>query len=88
MHHEELFKETIFERSIADRVRLRRQRLDIIDKKKENTNNELFNHYFDYLNQDIMIERLKTASDKKNKDMVESINKKLAKMKTIGKKCA
>ena len=35
-----------------------------------------------------MIERLKTASDKKNKDMVESINKKLAKMKTIGKKCA
>ena len=88
MHHEELFKETIFERSIADRVRLRRQRLDIIDKKKENINNELFNHYFDYLNQDIMIERLKTASDKKNKDMVESINKKLAKMKTIGKKCA
>ena len=88
MHHEELFKETIFERSIADRVRLRRQRLDIIDKKKENINHELFNHYFDYLNQDIMIERLKTASDKKNKDMVESINKKLAKMKTIGKKCA
>ena len=62
--------------------------MDIIDKKKENINNELFNHYFDYLNQDIMIERLKTASDKKNKDMVESINKKLAKMKTIGKKCA
>ena len=62
--------------------------MDIIDKKKKNINNELFNHYFDYLNQDIMIERLKTASDKKNKDMVESINKKLAKMKTIGKKCA
>ena len=62
--------------------------MDIIDKKKENINNELFNHYFDYLNQDIMIERLKTASEKKNKDMVESINKKLAKMKTIGKKCA
>ena len=65
MHHEELFKETIFERSIADRVRLRRQRLDIIDKKKENINNELFNHYFDYLNPDIMIEKLKNASCEK-----------------------
>ena len=32
-----------------------------------------------------MIRRLKDASDKKNKDMIESINKKLSKMKNIVK---
>ena len=52
-------KPKIREESIADRVELRRQRLNIIDKKKENINNELFNHYFGYLNSDIMIKRLK-----------------------------
>ena len=52
-------KPKIREESIADRVELRRQRLNIIDKKKENINNELFNHYFGYLNSDIMIKRLR-----------------------------
>ena len=52
-------KPKIREERIADRVELRRQRLNIIDKKKENINNELFNHYFGYLNSDIMIKRLK-----------------------------
>ena len=80
-HHEELFKETIFERSIADRVKSRRQRLDIINKKKEDVNNELFTEYFDYSNPDTMISILKDANDEKNKNMVESINKKLNKMK-------
>ena len=55
----------ITEESIADNAKLRKQRLDIIDKKKENINNELFNHYFDYLNPDIMIEKLKNASCEK-----------------------
>ena len=57
----------ITEESIADNAKLRKQRLDIIDKKKENINNELFNHYFDYLNPDIMIEKLKNASYKEIK---------------------
>ena len=52
-------KKTIFERNIAEGVKLRRQRLNIVNKKKENINNELFNHYFGYLNSDIMIKRLK-----------------------------
>ena len=67
LHYGEVPEKTIAEINIAEGVKLRRQRLDIIDKKKENINNELFNHYFDYLNQDIMIERLKNASDKKIK---------------------
>ena len=59
--------------------------MDIINKKKENINNELFNNYFDYLNPDTMFRRLRDSSDEKNKDMVESINKKLTKMKNIVK---
>ena len=46
-------------------------------KQKENINNKLFSYYFDYLNPVIMFERLRDASDEKNKDLVESINKKL-----------
>ena len=67
--------------SIAERVKLRKQRLNIIDKKKENINNESFNHYFGYLNPIIMLERLRDSSDERNKDLVESINKKLTKIK-------
>ena len=73
------------EESIAESVKLRRQRLDIINKKKENINNKLFNHYFSYLNPSIILERLRDASDERNKDMVESINKTLPKMKNIVK---
>ena len=83
LHYGEVPKETIFERNIAERVKLRRQRLDIIKKKKENISNELLNYYFTYLNPNIMLERLRDASDENNKDMVESINKKLIKMKIL-----
>ena len=59
--------------------------MDIIKKKKENINNKLFTYYFDYLNPVIMFERLRDASDEKNKDLGESINKKLTKLKNIVK---
>ena len=76
-------KETMNEGNIAERVKSRRQRLDIINKKKENIDNKLFSHYFDYSNPHTMLKKLRDASDEKNKDMVESINKKLTKMKNI-----
>ena len=76
------------EESIAERVKLRRQKMDIIRKKKENINNEFFSHYFDYLNPAIMFKRLRDANDEKNKDLVKSINKKLTKLKNIVKKVA
>ena len=63
--------------SIAEKVKLRRQKFDIIKKKNKNINNGLLSHYFDYSNPVIMFERLRDASDEKNKDLVESINKKL-----------
>ena len=43
MHYGKLPKETEFERSIADRVKSRKQKLNIINKNKERINNELFN---------------------------------------------
>ena len=55
--------------------------MDIINKNKENINYELFDHYFDYLKPDIMIEKLKNAcyeafkveENKKVIDIVERI---------------
>ena len=82
-HYRELPKEAIFERSIVDRVKLRKQKLDIINKNKEKINNELFKEYFNYSDSDTMIKRSKNASDERNKDMEESINEKLNKMKKI-----
>ena len=80
-------KPKITEETIAERIKLRKKRLNIIDKNKKNINNELFKHYFSYLNPTIMLERLKNASDEKNKDMVELINKKLTKLKILLRMC-
>ena len=59
-------KETEFERSIADRVKLRKQKLDIINKNKEKINNELFKEYFNYSNPNTIIRKLKDSGDEKN----------------------
>ena len=48
LHYGKLPIETKFEKSIADRIKPRKERLDIINKNKENINNELFKEYFDY----------------------------------------
>ena len=45
----------------------------------------MFNYYFDYSNPEIMFKKLRDATDEKNKNMVESSNKKLTKMKKIVK---
>ena len=58
-------KETISKRNIADRIKSRRQRQDIINKKKEKIDNELFKKFFGYSNPDTMIKRLKNAGEEK-----------------------
>ena len=83
-HYRKLPKKTTVERNIAENVELRKQRLDTIKKKKENINNELFNHYFGYLNPIIMLERLRDASDERNKRS-GGINQQETKMKNIVK---
>ena len=42
LHHKDVPKETLFEKSIVEKNKLRRQRLDEIERKEENINNELF----------------------------------------------
>ena len=83
LHYGKLPKKTKFERSIADRIKSRKERLDIIKKNKEHIKNELFKEYFDHSNPDTMIKKLKDAGDEKNKNMVKSINKDLNKKKKI-----
>ena len=81
LHYRKLFKETKFEKSISDRIKLRKERLHIINKNKENISNELFEEYFNDSSPDTMIKILKNVNDEINKNMVESINKNLNKMK-------
>ena len=57
--------------------------MEIINKRKENINNELFKEYFNYSNLDTIIKRLKDTSEGRNKNMIELINKKPTKMKNI-----
>ena len=45
----------------------------------------MFNYDFGSSNADIMFKRLRDAKDENNKNMVESINKKLTKLKNIVK---
>ena len=44
-HYKNVPEETMFERSIAERIKLRRGRSDEIERKEQNINNELFKAY-------------------------------------------
>ena len=51
LHYKDVPKETKFERSIVERIKSRKGRLDEIERKEQNINNELFKEYFtDYQN--------------------------------------
>ena len=41
-HYKDVLKGTIFEKSITEKAKLRRQRFDEIKRKEQNINNELF----------------------------------------------
>ena len=60
LHYKDVPKETMFERSIAERTKLRREGLDEIKRKEQNINNELFKEYFtDYKSPSNMYKKLK-----------------------------
>ena len=46
LHYKDMPKETMFERTIAERTKLRRGRSDEIERKEQKINNELFKEYF------------------------------------------
>ena len=74
----------MFERRIAERIKLRRRRLDEIKRKEQNINNELFNAYFtDYRNPSSMYKILSRTKVAVNEVQVYSIKKVLSKLKRI-----
>ena len=64
LHCKDLLKETEFERSITERIKLRKERFDEIKRKEQNINNELFKAYFtDYQIPSIMDKKLIEAEN-------------------------
>ena len=70
-----------YEESIAERTKLRKQRLDEIKRKEQNINNELFKKYFtDYQSPSNMYKKLSETEGAVNKVRVDSIKKVLSKL--------
>ena len=76
-------KERIFERSIAEGENLTRGKIDEIERKEQNINNELFREYFnDYQSPSGMFTKLsETEGAAVNEVQVDLIKKILTKMK-------
>ena len=74
-------KDTVFERTIVEKIKLKRKRLDEIKRKKQNINNELFKEYFtNYQSPSNMYKKLiETKSTEINKTKVDIIKKILSK---------
>ena len=74
------------EEGIAERVKLKNNRIVEIKKEEKNINNKLFKYYFSkYQNPSDMYKKLRETKGKKNEDQVYSIKKILGKMKKIVK---
>ena len=77
-------KETEFERSIMERIKLRKERFDEIKRKEQNINNELLKAYFiDYQSPSSMYKELSKTKDTENKVRVDLIKEVLTKMKKV-----
>ena len=78
-------KETMFERNIAERIKSRKERLDEIERKEQNINNELFKVYFaDYQSPSNMYKKLiETENTEINKNKVDFIKEILSKLQKI-----
>ena len=84
LHYKYVPKETMFERSIAERIKLRKERFDEIKTKEQNINNELFEAYFiDYQIPGSMYKKLsETKNAKIDKTRVSFIEKVLTNLKS------
>ena len=81
-HNNNVPKETMFEKSIAERSKLRRERLDEIKREEQNINYDLFKKYFtDYQSPSNMSKKLSETEDAVNEVRVDSIKKLLSKFK-------
>ena len=84
LHYGEMPKEIIFERNIAESVKLRRKRIAEIEKREKNIDNELLKSYFtNYQSPSDMYKKLRKTKGERNKDRLYVIKKVLNKMKRI-----
>ena len=76
-------KETMSERSVPKRTKLKSQRFNEIERKKKNGNKELFKiHFTDYQNPSSMYKKWSEAENAEiNKDRVDLIKEVLTKLK-------
>ena len=64
MHYKDVPKETIFERNIAERIKLKKGGLDEIKQKEQNINNDLFREYFKYQSPSDMYKKLNETKNR------------------------
>ena len=84
VHHKNVSKGTLLERSIAERTKIKRGRLDEIKRKQQKINNELFKVYFiDYQSPSNMYTNLSETKDEVNEVRVDSIKEILSKLQRI-----
>ena len=81
-HYKDVPKKIIFEKSIAERSKLRRERTNEIKRKEENINNDLFKNYFtNYRSPSDMYGKLIDTKGTVNEYRVYLIKEVLTKMK-------
>ena len=74
LHYKNVPKETMFERSMAERTKLRRGRFDEIERSEQNINNKLFKVYLtDYQSPSNMYKELSKTKGSMNEVRVDSI---------------
>ena len=85
LHYKDVSKETLLERNIAERIKLRKERFDEIKRKEKKINKGLFKAYFaDYQSPSSMYKKLsETGNTEINKTRVDVIKKVLTKLKRI-----
>ena len=84
MHHEDMPKETMFERNIAERIKLKKRKLDEIKQKEQNINNDLFREYFEYQSPSDTYKKLnETENTEINQIKVDFIKKALNRLQKI-----
>ena len=84
LHYKELPKETEFERSIAERAKVRRERIAEIEKEEKNINNKLLKEYFtNYQNPSDMYKKLRETESTRNENRVYLIKPVLNQMKKV-----
>ena len=77
-------EETIVNRNIEKRIKLRKGRFDEIERIERNINNELFKGYFtDYKSPSYMYKKLSKKKDTVNQVRVDSMKKVLSKLQRI-----